>query len=105
MQYRVELWDASGRRMSVFGQVPLLEAIRSAPDGRDTVRGLLPEGVERLGIGDRVAVFLDDTLVCAAPITSTAPQWSDTRKLILDRYARATRTWSASTPRGRSARW
>lgn len=86
MNYRIELYDTSGRRVAVFDEVPLIEAVRSAPDQPDTIRGLLPAGVTILGHGYRVRVIIDGHTFCDAWVTRIAPQWSDTRKLILDRY-------------------
>lgn len=86
MNYTVELYDVWGRRVARFHEVPLLEVIRTAPDQADTIRGVLPAGVPTLSPGYRVRVLLDGTLAAEATVTSTGPEWSDTRKLILDRY-------------------
>ncbi|MCC6795494.1 MAG: hypothetical protein IT366_10270 [Candidatus Hydrogenedentes bacterium] len=88
MRYRIEILDTFGRRVYSFSQVPLIEAVRCAPDQRDSVRGILPMNVRELGIGYRVKVYVDDRLFCDVAVTGVAPQWSDTRKLILDRYVR-----------------
>lgn len=86
MDYRIEVSDRSGRRIAATNDVPLLEAQRTAPDEPDRIRGLLPEGIAELGHGYGVRVFIDGALFCEAPVTRVAPRWSDTRKLILDRY-------------------
>lgn len=86
MNYVVEVYDTWGRRLHAFDEVPLLEAIRSAPDGTDRVRGLLPESVTDLGIGYRVRVLIDGRVFCDTSISDVAAEWSDARKLILDRY-------------------
>jgi endonuclease YncB( thermonuclease family) len=86
MDYVIEVYDTWGRRLHSFDDVPLLEAIRSAPDGADRIRGLLPEGLINLGIGYRVRVLLNGQRFCETAIVGVSPEWSDTRKLILDRY-------------------
>jgi endonuclease YncB( thermonuclease family) len=86
VHYAIEIYDTEGRRIGRYTDVPLLEAIRTWPGEADGVRGLLPEGVTDLGHGYRVRVLIDDTLFCEASVTETAPQWSETRKLILDKY-------------------
>jgi len=88
MQYRIEIFDTYGRRMYRFTEVPLVEAVRRAPDQRDSVRGILPIDVRELGVGYRVKVYVDDRLFCDVPVIEVTPQWSDTRKLILDQYVR-----------------
>ena len=86
MDYCIEIYDMWGRRTAAFEEVPLLEAPRSGPDGADEIRGLLPAEIVSLGPGYRVRVLIDGRLFCEAPVQWTAPQWGDTRKLILDRY-------------------
>lgn len=86
MEYRIDIHDASGRRVASFEEVPLLEAIRSLPDDADIVRGLLPSSIETLSHGHKVRVFVEGRLFCEATVCRVEPQWSDTRKLILDRY-------------------
>lgn len=86
MDYRIEVYDMWGRRSAVFEEVPLLEATRNGPDGADEIRGLLPAEIVSLGPGYRIRVLVDGRLFCEAPVQWTAPQWGDTRKLILDRY-------------------
>ncbi len=86
MQYQVELYDLFGRRVAVYDEVPLLEAVRSGPDGCDEVAGLLPKEVSGLAPGYRVRVLLDGRLFCDCTVEETAPEWSDLRKLVLDRY-------------------
>lgn len=86
MRYRVEVFDSWGRRQAAFEDVPLLEAVRSAPDEPDTVRGLLPTTLAMLGPAFRIRVFIEDALFCDTRVVRTGPQWSDARKLILDKY-------------------
>lgn len=86
MNYAIEIYDTEGRRIGRYTDVPLLEAIRTWPGESNRMRGLLPEGVTNLGHGYRVRVLLDDNLFCEASVTETAPQWSETRKLILEKY-------------------
>ena len=95
IKYRIEVYDTWGRRIASYDEVPLLEATRSAPDEPDTIRGLLPGRVTDLGHGYRIRIFVDDPspyplapspCFCEACVTQVRPQWSDTRKLILDRY-------------------
>jgi endonuclease YncB( thermonuclease family) len=86
VRYAIEIYDTEGRRIGRYTDVPLLEAIRTWPGQSDRVRGLLPDGISDLGHGYRVRVLIDDHLFCEAPVTETAPQWSETRKLILEKY-------------------
>jgi endonuclease YncB( thermonuclease family) len=88
MTYRLEIFDTYGRRISVFTEVPLVEAVRRGPDQRDSVRGILPTSVANVSHGYRIKVFMDERLFCDVPVTEVVPQWSDTRKLILDQYVR-----------------
>ncbi len=86
VNYAIEIYDTEGRRIGRYADVPLLEAIRTWPGDADRVRGLLPEGITDLGHGYRVRVLIDGQLFCEAPVTEIAPQWSETRKLILEKY-------------------
>ncbi|HIJ74644.1 MAG TPA: hypothetical protein HPP83_11140, partial [Candidatus Hydrogenedentes bacterium] len=86
MDYRIEIYDTWGRRLSVYDDVPLLEATRSFPDEADAIRGVLPGAVSDLSPGYKVRVLVNGQLFCDAYVTRVAPQWSDTRKLVLDRY-------------------
>lgn len=86
MDYRIDVFDPEGRRTAVFDRVPLLEVLRSAPDEGDRVEGLLPLGIEHIGPGWRIRVFIGKRLFCDAPVVATRPQWSEMRKLVLDRY-------------------
>lgn len=86
MDYAVEIYDTWGRRLHRFDDVPLVEAVRDAPDGTDRVRGLLPESVTDLGLGYRVRVLVAGRLFCESLVTEVSPEWSDASKLILDRY-------------------
>jgi len=86
VSYRIEIVDTWGRRIASYDETPLLEATRRRPDESDEVRGLLPGHVADLSPGYVVRVFVGDTLFCEARVTRVKPQWSDTRKLILDRY-------------------
>ncbi len=86
MNYRIEVWDTWGRRVASFDEVPLLKATRTAPDRSDSIRGILPGKVTDLGHGYRIRVLIEDALFMEAFVTEVRPQWSDTRKLILDRF-------------------
>ncbi len=86
MEYRIDVFDHAGRRIARYAEVPLLEVVRRRPDEADTVRGLLPKSVPALGPGFRVEVYVDGAAFCRAWVTETRPEWSDTRKLILDQY-------------------
>lgn len=86
MDYRIELYDAAGRRIATWHEVPLLEATRTAPDEADVIEGILPSPVAALGHGYRVRVYIDGALFLDAPVTEVRPQWSDTKKLILERF-------------------
>ncbi len=86
MNYAIEIYDTEGRRVGRYTDVPLMETIRRRPGDADEVRGLLPEGHTDLGHGYRVRVLIDERLFCDAAVTETAPQWSETRKLILEKY-------------------
>lgn len=86
MKYRVDIVDTWNRRIASFDEVPLLRVTRSVPDQPDTIEGVLPGPVADLGHGYLVRVYLDGTLFAEAPIARVAPQWSDTRKLVLDRF-------------------
>ena len=86
--YGIATWAlATGnRRVARYTDVPLLRALRTAPDHADEIRGLLPGRVTDLGHGYRVRVLVDGELFAECPVTRVRPQWSDTHKLILDRY-------------------
>ncbi len=86
MNYRIEVWDTWGRRVAAFDEVPLLKATRTAPDRSDSIRGILPGKVTDLGHGYRIRVLVEGALFMEAFVTDVRPQWSDTRKLILDRF-------------------
>lgn len=86
MTYRIEVFNAANQRMAVYHDSPLLETWRRGPDQRDTVRGLLPELLPGFGPGCEVAVWLGERLAARATVTRIAPEWSDTRKLILEDY-------------------
>ncbi|MDZ4861561.1 MAG: hypothetical protein SGI88_21520 [Candidatus Hydrogenedentes bacterium] len=86
MNYRIDIHDTDGLRIASFDEVPLVETLRRGPDHADIVRGILPVGLSDLSEGYRVRVFVDEELFCDAPITEVVPQWSDSRKLILDQY-------------------
>ena len=86
MRYAIEVYDTHGLRAARFDSVPLMEATRTAPDRPDLIEGMLPESVAGLGPGCRIAVWLDGALFCEAEVAWAGPQWSDTKKLILDRY-------------------
>lgn len=84
--YSIELYDGSGLRLAVFEESPLLEAKCSGPDRADRILGLLPTSVARVSHADRMRVLVDGTLFCEARVVAVRPQWSDRRKLILERY-------------------
>ncbi|MEA3364486.1 MAG: hypothetical protein U9Q79_02505 [Candidatus Hydrogenedentes bacterium] len=86
MEYALEVYDRDGLRVAHFDQVPLMEATRTAPGEPDVIEGLLPEGIVALGPGYRIVVAIEDAPFCEAEVTWVGPQWSDTKKLILDRY-------------------
>lgn len=88
MTYRLEVYDTFGRRIASFDDVPLVEATRRGPDRRDSIRGILPAGVDNLSPGYRIRAYVDERLFCDTRVTEVIPQWSDTRKLILDQYVR-----------------
>lgn len=88
MNYLVEIIDTWGRRVAQFDEVPLLRAIRRTPDQSDEIRGILPAGVTDLSPGYRVRVFVEGALFCDTTVTRVTPRWSDSRKLILDRFVR-----------------
>src|SRR5690606_29237093 len=50
------------------------------------VEGILPSPVDALGHGYRVRVYVGEAAFVDAPVTEVRPQWSDTRKLILERF-------------------
>ena len=86
MHYRIELYDDTGRRIGAWHEVPLLEATRTAPDEADTIEGILPSPIAALGHGYHVRVYVDGELFLDAPVMEVRPQWSDTKKLILERF-------------------
>jgi len=86
VNYRIEVIDTWGRRIAAYDEVPLLKATRTQPDAGDSIQGILPGTVNDLGLGYRIRVMIEDTLFLEAVITDVKPQWSDTRKLILDRF-------------------
>jgi len=86
MDYRIEIFDTSGRRVASYDDVPLIEVVRSMPGDPDRIRGILPGKVTDLSHGYRLRVFLDGEVFCEAYVTAIRPQWSDTRKLILEQY-------------------
>jgi endonuclease YncB( thermonuclease family) len=86
MDYLIEVYDVEGRRVGAYDDVPLIEAVRSMPGDKDLVQGLLPEGAKDIGHGYCLRVSVGGKLFCKAYVTSVNPQWSDTRKLILEKY-------------------
>ncbi len=84
--YRVEAFRPDGLCAARYERVPLLEIIRTAPDRPDIARGLLPPDVEQLAPGYRVRVAMAGRRIIDAPVVGTAPQWSDARKRLVDRY-------------------
>jgi len=86
IEYRIEVYDTWGRRVASYDEVPLLDVTRSMPDEADEIAGILPGQVSDLSHGYRIRVFAGGAWFCDALVTEVAPQWSDTRKLILGRY-------------------
>lgn len=86
MDYALEVYDTEGRRIARFTDVPLVEVVRTRPGEPDRILGMLPEGVTDLSHGYRIHAIVDGVSVCDAYVTAVAPQWSETRKLILDKY-------------------
>ena len=86
MAYRIEIFDTEGKRIATCENSPLLEATRMGPDGVDTIRGLLPSSMVDLSHGYLVKIFVNDVVFCEGRVRRVMPQWSDTQKLILDRY-------------------
>jgi hypothetical protein len=86
--YRIEVLDPSGLRLAVFEDVPLLEARRAAPDQPDRVLGLVPASVAHLSHADVIRVWVEGALFCEARVVAVRAHWSDTRKLILEKYVR-----------------
>lgn len=86
MHYAIELYDVWNRRVAVFDEVPLVEATRGTPEVPARIRGLLPRSITALGQAYRVRVLVESKTFCEGRITWTGPQWSDAKKLILDRY-------------------
>lgn len=86
MNYRIEVYDTYGRRVAAYDEAPLLRVVRATPDQPDEIRGILPGRVTDLGHGYRIRVLIEDALFAECTVTRVAPQWSDTRKLVLDRF-------------------
>jgi len=86
MEYLIEVYDTWGRRVACFEDVPLLEASRANADEEDRIEGLLPTTIDKIGPGYMLRVLVDGELFCEARVRAIAPNWGDTRKLILDKY-------------------
>jgi len=86
MDYLIEIFDSWGRRVAAYNDVPLLDVMRSSPDVADEIRGLLPFNTGDLSNAYRVRVYVDGAKCCEGLVEYVRPQWSDTRKLILDKY-------------------
>ncbi len=86
MDYLIEVFDNAGRRIAWFNDVPILEATRRRIDDADEIRGVLPTAVPDLGVGYRVRVSVNGQIFAEGEVDETAPEWSDARKLILERY-------------------
>ena len=86
MDYRVEVYDTEERRIAVYDDVPLLDATRQTPGQPDVIAGLLPASIASVSHGFRLRVIVNGQRFCDAFVKQVRPQWSDTRKLILDRY-------------------
>lgn len=86
MNYQVEVFDTWDRRIATHNEVPLIRVTRTAPDRPDTIKGFLRGTVSDLSQGYRIRVLIEGALFCEAFVTTVSPQWSDTRKLILDHF-------------------
>jgi endonuclease YncB( thermonuclease family) len=86
MNYTIEVYDTLGRRAAVFHETPLLDVIRRGPDEADRIEGLLPKEIATLGHRFRLRVLVEGAPFCAGWVNVVRPQWSDTKKLILDKY-------------------
>lgn len=86
MNYEIQVFDTWNRRIATHREVPLLKATRTAPDKADMIEGVLPGTVTDLSLGYRIRVIIAGEVFVDALITKILPQWSDTRKLILDRF-------------------
>ncbi|MCC6489254.1 MAG: thermonuclease family protein [Candidatus Hydrogenedentes bacterium] len=86
MDYALEIYDTEGRRIARLTDVPLVEVVHTWSGEPDRIRGMLPEGVIDLSHGYRIHAIVDGVPVCDAYVTAVAPQWGETRKLILDKY-------------------
>jgi hypothetical protein len=89
MRYRIEILDSNGCYRVGVENTPLFEISAHAPGGRVIARGLLPAdmpGLEGLAPGWRVHCIVDGVVMGEATIGRVNEQWSDMRKLVLDRY-------------------
>jgi len=86
LNYRIDIIDTWHRRVATFDDVPLLRVTRSQPDRADVIDGVLPGPITDLSPGYLARVYVDGALFAEAPIVRVSPQWSDTRKLVLDRF-------------------
>lgn len=86
MDYAIEIIDNWGRCIAAYDDVPLLDVVRSSPDDQDEIRGLLPFNTGELSNAYQVRVYVDGVICCEGLVEYVRPQWSDTRKLILDKY-------------------
>ena len=88
MEYRIEVYDAAGRRAESIRETPVLEIWRRGIDEPDVVRGLLPTDTRALGNQFEVRAYVEERLVATGRIVDTSPEWSDAQKLILDDYVK-----------------
>lgn len=88
MNYQVRVYDTWKRRIAEYDRVPLLKAVRRGPDRLDTIEGILPGLVSDLSHGYRVEVLVDGVVFADALVTEVNPEWSDTRKLILEKFVK-----------------
>jgi len=86
MNYTIELYTAQGLPVASYDDVPLLDVIHAGPDQPDVIRGLLPKEILRLDHTFRIRVLLEGRLFCEGQVRQINPHWSDTEKLILDKY-------------------
>ncbi len=88
VDYRIDVYDTWGRRVARFHEAPLLDAERAWAGQADHIAGLLPVSIDTLGPGYRVELWLEGRKACVGYVTQASARWSDTKKLILDRYVR-----------------
>jgi endonuclease YncB( thermonuclease family) len=88
MNYTIEVYDAAMRRIARYHDTPVLEVWRRGPDQSAEIRGVLPEMLAGFGPGCTMRVSIAGAGATTARVVSTAPEWSDAQKLILEDYIR-----------------